>query len=58
MYWLLTDFCINFSNFLGITYTEFNFLLFCVVVPFITLVLLFINIYRYLLKPVIARMKK
>jgi hypothetical protein len=51
LYWYCTDFCINTANLLGITYVEFNFLLFIVIFPLLILVLLSINIYRYILKP-------
>ena len=51
LYWYCTDFCINAANLLGITYVEFNFLLFIVIFPSLILVLLSVNIYRYILKP-------
>lgn len=50
LYWYCTDFCINAANLLGISYVEFNFILFLVVFPLVLFVLLLMNIWRYFLK--------
>ena len=55
IYWYCTDFCINMANLLGISYVEFNFLLFLVALPALIFVLLFMNAYRYLIKPIFSR---
>jgi uncharacterized membrane protein len=52
IYWYCTDFCINAANLIGISYVEFNFLLFLIIFPAVILILLCINIYRYLLKSI------
>lgn len=39
LYVYCTDFIINISNILGISYYEFNFIIFCVVFPILTLFL-------------------
>jgi hypothetical protein len=57
LYWYCTDFCINAANLLGITYVEFNFLLFIVIFPSVVLILIFINLYRYILRPLRRTMK-
>jgi len=49
LYWYCTDFCINAANMLGITYVEFNFLLFIVLFPLVTVGLLFANVIRLFL---------
>jgi hypothetical protein len=50
-YWYCTDFCINAANLLHMTYVEFNFWLFLVVFPCTFLVLLGLNLYRYVWSP-------
>lgn len=44
IYWYCTDFCINAANLLGISYVEFNFILFLLVFPAVLLLLLIGNI--------------
>ncbi len=39
LYVYCTDFIINMSNLIGISYYEFNFIIFCIVFPFLTLFL-------------------
>lgn len=46
IYWYCTDFCINSSNLLGISYQEFNFWLFIVIYPLITIVLIILNLIK------------
>jgi hypothetical protein len=55
LYWYCTDFCINAANLLGISYVEFNFILFLVVFPLVFFVLLLMNVYRYFLKRFLVR---
>lgn len=55
LYWYCTDFCVNLANWLGITYVEFNFMLFIVIFPGVTLLLLGINLWRYGVRPLIRR---
>ncbi|MCB0554164.1 MAG: hypothetical protein KDD02_11475 [Phaeodactylibacter sp.] len=43
LYWYCTDFCIHAANLLGITYEEFNFILFLLIFPGVTIILLGIN---------------
>ncbi|MFT6964447.1 MAG: hypothetical protein ACJAWV_004188 [Flammeovirgaceae bacterium] len=50
LYWFLTDFCINMANLLGISYVEFNFLLFLVILPTILVVLVGLNIRKLVKK--------
>jgi len=56
LYWYCTDFCINAANLMGLTYNEFNFLLFIVVFPMIFLLLVLVNVWRYVLIPLKQRM--
>ncbi len=42
LYWFCTDFTVNLANLLGITYTEINFILFLVIFPVFTLMLIFL----------------
>ncbi|MFT5167266.1 MAG: hypothetical protein ACI8P3_002503 [Saprospiraceae bacterium] len=58
IYWYCTDFCINSANLLNITYVEFNFWLFLVIFPVVTILLLIINVYRYILRPLGRLVKK
>ena len=51
LYFYFTDFCINMANLLGMSYMEFNFWLFLVVIPAFILILFALNLYRYILKP-------
>lgn len=48
-YWYFTDFCLNAANLLGITYVEFNFWLFVVLFPSILLLLLLLNVSKFLI---------
>ncbi|MBC7861382.1 MAG: hypothetical protein IAF38_00325 [Bacteroidia bacterium] len=57
LYWYFVDFCVNAGNGMGLTYIEFNFILFCLLFPLITIILIFLNIYRYLLSPLLKRKK-
>lgn len=50
IYWYCTDFCVNAANLFGITYVEFNFILFVVIYPLLLLFLIAVNVNRYLLK--------
>jgi hypothetical protein len=54
LYVYCTDFIINMSNLLGISYYEFNFIIFCLVLPFLTLLLgirfLYLNYKLYKIK--------
>ena len=49
LYWYCTDFCINAANILGISYVEFNFILFIIIFPLVTIILILGNL-RLLLK--------
>jgi len=55
IYWYCTDFCVNAANLLGISYVEFNIWLFLVLLPGLVLVLLVLNVWRYLVKPLLRR---
>jgi hypothetical protein len=55
LYWYCTDFCIHMSTILGITYVEFNFWMFMVIFPLIFVILLALNLYRYLIYPIIRK---
>ncbi len=46
LYWYCTDFCVNTANFLGITYVEFNFWFFIVIVPVTLLFLILLNLFK------------
>ena len=46
IYWYFTDFCINAANLLGITYIEFNFWLFIVLLPLTLILLIVLNIFK------------
>lgn len=50
-YFYFTDFCINMANLLDMSYMEFNFWLFLVAIPGFILILILLNLYRYILKP-------
>lgn len=52
LYWYLTDFCINAANLLNMSYVEFNTILFLVTLPAIILVLLALNVFRYIILPI------
>ena len=52
LYWYCTDFCVNAANLMHITYTEFNFLLFVVLFPSIVVILLCINVWKYVLRKI------
>ena len=49
LYWFCTDFCVNAANLLGITYVEFNAILFIFLMPLIVVVLTILNIIKYAL---------
>ena len=57
LYWYLTDFCINAANLLGISYVEFNFALFLVVIPSVLTLLFLLNLFRYALLPIVDRIR-
>jgi len=48
LYWYCTDFCINAANLLGISYVEFNFILFLIVFPLVTILLILGNLRLFL----------
>ena len=50
LYWFFTDFCINMANLLGISYVEFNFLLFLVILPAFLVVLVGLNVRKLIRK--------
>ncbi|MFL5753963.1 MAG: hypothetical protein ACJ76F_11190 [Bacteroidia bacterium] len=50
LYWYCTDFCINAANLFGITYIEFNFILFIVIYPLLLLFLIAVNLNRYIIR--------
>ncbi|MEM8526724.1 MAG: hypothetical protein AAGG68_18940 [Bacteroidota bacterium] len=50
LYWYCTDFCINAANLLGISYVEFNFWLFLVLMPSLTALLFVVNILKFVKK--------
>ncbi len=54
-YWFFTDFMVNLANLLGISYVEANFLLFLVVLPVVTLLLLSLTVYQGV---VLVRLKR
>lgn len=56
LYWYCTDFCVNMANLLGISYEEFNFWLFVVVMPGLLGVLMAGNVVRYLAKPIVKKL--
>ena len=47
LYVYFTDFTITAANLLGITYEDFNALIFCVLWPLITLVLILLYAYQW-----------
>ncbi|BDD05697.1 hypothetical protein [Aureibacter tunicatorum] len=47
LYWYLTDFCLNAANLLGLTYVEFNMLLFLLVIPGAIFILLIMNAWKF-----------
>lgn len=55
VYWIFTDFMVNLANLLGISYVEANFLLFLVVLPAVTLLLLSLTVYQGV---VLVRLKR
>ena len=55
LYWYCTDFCIHMANLLGISYVEFNFWLFILFFPLVTLLLLILNIKKYFFKRQVRR---
>jgi|ETNmetMinimDraft_13_1059891.scaffolds.fasta_scaffold136922_1 hypothetical protein len=48
IYWFLTDFVVNLANLLGLTYMEANGLIFGVLFPAYTLLMIVIGLYRRL----------
>ncbi|MGK0366341.1 MAG: hypothetical protein ACI85O_003414 [Saprospiraceae bacterium] len=44
LYWYCTDFCINAANLLGISYVEFNFILFLIIFPLVTIIMILGNL--------------
>lgn len=58
IYWFCTDFCINMANLLDITYIEFNIWLFLVLFPAVTLILIGLNLRRYVALPLIRKYRK
>lgn len=58
LYWYCTDFCVNAANLFGITYVELNFFLFIVVFPAVTVLLLGINLWRYVGSPLLRVLRK
>ncbi len=52
IYVYLTDFTITMSNLMGITYEDFNALIFCVIWPLLTLFLFVRLLYVYLSKEI------
>jgi hypothetical protein len=50
LYWYCTDFCISAANLLGITYIEFNFMLFILFYPLVLVFLVAVNVNRYIIK--------
>lgn len=55
LYWYATDFCINLANMLGISYQEFNAILFLITIPLGLSLLVVLNLYRYLMKPIFRK---
>ena len=58
LYWFFTDLCINLANLLGISYVEFNMGLFLIFLPGIVIALAAANIWRYVLKPGLRRIRE
>ena len=58
LYWYCTDLCINLANLLGISYVEFNMGLFLILLPGIVIALAAANIWRYVLKPGLRRIRE
>ncbi|WNJ18319.1 hypothetical protein [Pontibacter sp. G13] len=56
IYWYCTDFCINMANLLGVSYVEFNMALFLLAFPGLLVILLLLNIWRYGIVPILAKM--
>ena len=55
IYWFCTDLCVNAANLLGITYIEFNFIFFVVLCPLLFVILVGLNLRRYLILPLIRK---
>lgn len=58
IYWYCTDFCVNAANLLGISYIEFNTLIFIILMPLVIAMLGIVNLYRYLVIPIVGYLKK
>ena len=56
-YWYCTDFCVNMANLLGISYVEFNIWLFLLLFPGVIIVLLLLNVNRYIIAPKMKLLK-
>lgn len=50
LYWYCTDFCVNAANLLGWNYEVFNAVLFVFLMPLTLVLLLVLNLYRYLFR--------
>ncbi len=48
IYAYCTDFVINLANILNLTYYEINAIIFCIIWPLFTIVMILLNIYEYL----------
>ncbi len=48
IYAYCTDFVINCANILNLSYYEINAIIFCLIWPLLTLVLIVLNMYKYL----------
>ena len=53
VYWYYTNFCVNAVKLLGISYVEWNIWLFLVLLPGLVLLLLVLNVWRYLVGPLL-----
>ena len=47
IYAYCTDFVINLANLSGLSYYEINAIIFCIVWPLFTIILIFLNIYKF-----------
>lgn len=50
-YWYCTDFCVNLANLLEISYVELNIWLFLILFPGIIIILILLNLNRYIVAP-------
>lgn len=48
IYAYCTDFVINLANIFNLSYYEINAIIFCIIWPLLTIVLILFNIYKYL----------